>query len=118
MGSLSLIFVGRALTYSTRKEKPNRRLTVKAREKEIVCKVRTQQAENFDEEVKSLVSAWFCLQSSSLFFSFIRRRLKTEQPQAETKTQCAGAKTMWVVYRRRLSFLFSCDAAVDRRPLL
>ena len=24
----------------------------------IVCKVRTQQAENFDEEVKSLVSAW------------------------------------------------------------
>ena len=49
-----------------RKEKPNRRLTVKAREKEIVCKVRTQQAENFDEEVKSLVSAWFCLQSSSL----------------------------------------------------
>ena len=29
------------------------------KEKEIVCKVRTQQAENFDEEVKSLVSAWF-----------------------------------------------------------
>ena len=29
-------------------------MTVKAREKEIVCKVRTQQAENFDEEVKSL----------------------------------------------------------------
>ena len=39
-------------------------------EKEIVCKVRTQQAENFDEEVKSLVSAWFCLQSSSLIFLY------------------------------------------------
>ena len=31
------------------------------KEKEIVCKVRTQQAENFDEEVKSLVSAWLSL---------------------------------------------------------
>ena len=27
----------------------------------VVCKVRTQQAENFDEEVKSLVSAWHVL---------------------------------------------------------
>ena len=26
-----------------------------------VCKVRTQEAENFDEEVKSLVSAWRAL---------------------------------------------------------
>ena len=34
------------------------------KEKEIVCKVRTQQAENFDEEVKSLVSAWFPLHRS------------------------------------------------------
>ena len=33
-------------------------------EEEIVCKVRTQQAENFDEEVKSLVSAWFPLSQS------------------------------------------------------
>ena len=31
------------------------------------CKVKTQQAENFDEEVKSLVPAWF----SFPFFSFI-----------------------------------------------
>ena len=58
-----------------RKEKPNRRLTVKAREKEIVCKVRTQQAENFDEEVKSLVSAWFlCPHCLSLCLYLYRRR--------------------------------------------
>jgi len=34
-----------------------------------VCKVRTQEAENFDEEVKSLVSAWRSLTSSSVKFS-------------------------------------------------
>ena len=38
---------------------PNKYLfTAVDERKEIVCKVRTQQAENFDEEVKSLVSAW------------------------------------------------------------
>ena len=41
--------------------------------KEIVCKVRTQQAENFDEEVKSLVSAWFLLSTSSSRFQPICR---------------------------------------------
>ena len=35
----------------------------------LVCKVRTQQAENFDEEVKSLVSAWCSFLSFS--FSFL-----------------------------------------------
>ena len=30
----------------------------KKEENKSVCKVRTQEAENFDEEVKSLVSAW------------------------------------------------------------
>ena len=31
---------------------------LKAREKEIVCKLWTQEPENFDEEVKSLGTAW------------------------------------------------------------
>ena len=35
------------------------------------CNVRTQDPENFDEEVKSLVSAWFYLQSTSLSFFII-----------------------------------------------
>jgi len=30
-----------------------------------VCKVRTQEPENFDEEVKFLVSAWYLMSSSS-----------------------------------------------------
>ena len=34
-----------------------------------VCKVRTQDAENFDEEVKSLVSAWRSVTSSSVKLS-------------------------------------------------
>ena len=41
-------------------------------------------------------SLWYLLGSvfnrRLLFFSAFGRRLKTEQPQAETKTQCAGAK--------------------------
>ena len=38
-------------------------------EEEIVCKVRTQQAENFDEEVKSLVSAWRSVSFPIILFS-------------------------------------------------
>ena len=34
--------------------------------KGIVCKVRTQDPENFDEEVKSLVTAWWLTSSSTI----------------------------------------------------
>ena len=43
----------------------------------IVCKVRTQQAENFDEEVKSLVSAWRALH---LCLSFSTRQEDNRRP--------------------------------------
>ncbi len=35
-----------------------------------VCKVKTQEAENFDEEVKSLVSAWRFPKDARLFNLF------------------------------------------------
>ena len=51
-------------------------------------------------------SLWYLLGSvfnrRLLFFSAFGRRLKIEQPQAETKTQCAGAKIL-----SRLSFAFN-----------
>ena len=78
-------------------------MTVKAREKEIVCKVRTQQAENFDEEVKSLVSAWFCLQSSSLsFFWFFGRRLKTEPDKQITHVLTTFPLLLWLSLHRSI----------------
>ena len=49
--------------------------------KEIVCKVRTQQAENFDEEVKSLVSAWFLSTGQRLK----KREGPVDRNQADTK---------------------------------
>jgi hypothetical protein len=39
----------------------------------IVCKVRTQEAENFDEEVKSLVSAWLNAPGTFLCMRFYIR---------------------------------------------
>ena len=42
--------------------------------KRSVCKVRTQDPENFDEEVKSLVTAWRVFLLSFLFFLVPARR--------------------------------------------
>ena len=102
-------------------------MTVKAREKEIVCKVRTQQAENFDEEVKSLVSAWFCLQSSSLiflcFWATIEDRTTTSRDK-DTMRWCQDPlilSRLSFAFNARLRYLFHSFSSFflsHHRPLL